>query len=127
MLAQSTKENTPLVKAIEDAVKDAYTERTLAEFDLVGMKIDPDMQGNWHTSFLDNLGTLKNKDSPKVKNHQNLQKGAYIRVIQDRNGEKSYGYFRIVDIDKEFSMPVEKMRDADGLPVKHRGIRFEDW
>jgi hypothetical protein len=24
-------------------------------------------------------------------------------------------------------MPVEKMRDKDGLPIKHRGIRFEDW
>jgi hypothetical protein len=118
---------TAFTRKLEETLIDMRTEITVAEFDLDGMDIRPDIDGNWHMSVINSLSKLHDWESPKIKNALGFEKWSYIRIVQDRNGEKKYSYMRVTDVDKEFPMPVEGMLDKDGLPVKHRGIRFEDW
>jgi hypothetical protein len=102
-------------------------EIAVAEFDLDGMDIHPDIDGNWHESFIDNISKLKDGEAPKVRNAQNLKKGSYIHIVQEKNGEKVHAYIEVLDTDVELGMPVEGKRDKNGLPIKHRGLRFNDW
>ncbi len=118
---------TIFTEKLEETIIDMRDEKTIAQFDLDGMNIDPDLEWNWHASVVKSIAWLNAGNTSKVKNAQKFEKDSYIRIVRNQNGEKTYVYMKIIGTDTEFSMPVEGKRDKEGLPIKHRGIRFEDW